>query len=270
MNWKRFLVVSLVVLLAGIVIRLVQDNVLAQNPGVVPLTAIQEETYTVNGELVRRAEKQIARKADGSYSGQTTTIWGQDDTESRIVEKEILDASAQRYAIVDDFTQSKSTGVLPEGIQHQLQSHNKGSSCTDNLFPNASVETETMLGYQVAKTTETTLSPRRSEMTLVSWRVPALNCFRLKEEVTIVSENGTISKTIRTTRSISQREPDSSLFEVPAHYTERSPASVASETARMLDRECSECGSEVISRAEARYWKSQLANQQRLDADVTK
>lgn len=270
MNRKRVLVVSLVVLLAGVVIRLVQDNVLAQNPGVVPFTVMQDETYTVNGKLVRRAEKQIARKADGSYSGQTTTIGKKDGAEARIVVKEILDVSAQRFAVIDHFTQSKSTGALPEGIQHQLQTHNKGASCTDNLLPNASVETETMLGYQVAKTTETALSPKGSDMTLVMWRVPVLNCFRLKEKVTIVSQEGTISETIKTTRSIFQGEPASSLFEIPTHYTERSPADVEAETARMLDRACLECGSEVISRAEERYWKSQLANQQRSDADVTK
>ena len=257
MNWKRFLVISVVVLSAGTIARLVRDNLFAQNSSDqadrVPFTATQTMVGTKDGQPVFRTEIQIARKRDGSVARKTTALQ-QNGTEE--VDREIFNMSTRRFALVDNFTRSKSTGVLPTSVRAALD-WQSDSSCSANLLPNASAENETMLGYQVVKTTETSQTPTGKVITIVNWMVPQLNCFPLKRKYVIVSENGTVSETVTQTSSIFQGEPDSRLFEVPANYTERSPATVAAERARMLNVNCFDCGSDYISRAEEKYWKNQ-------------
>ena len=81
-------------------------------------------------------------------------------------------------------------------------------------------EPETLLGYQVVKRTYSSEGPTGTMHLLESWVAPALNCYQLREVVTL---NGSVTK--RTTVvSFTTGEPESTHFEFPGEYQESQPS----------------------------------------------
>ncbi len=255
MNKKRFLVFTLMVLSAGVALRLTIDRLTAQGTSNrVPFTMTQ--VYTVSRPSgnwpTRRQEIMLAVKGDGSLV-QRTKIFSDAGT-IRVDRREVYDLSTGRITAIDPFTQSKTTGVLTEAIRGSLTTQ-IDTTCEAQLGPNATVERNgsIMSGYRVVRTTENSVLPDGGKATTVEWRAPELNYFPLRKKVTFVSPKGNTTVNLREVQTVVTGEPASELFDVPANYAERSPSEVVSETARLKGIPCSDCGQEFVGRADQKY-----------------
>jgi hypothetical protein len=88
------------------------------------------------------------------------------------------------------------------------------------------------------------------------WLAPSLNCLALKHTYKLFDSGKLVGRTTEEIVSLSTGSPDPSLFEVPEHYTERSPSQALAERARRLGHSCSTCGTvkETLDKAyESRY-----------------
>jgi hypothetical protein len=99
-----------------------------------------------------------------------------------------------------------------------------------------------VLGYEVL-VSESTNSPS-SELSFKKkiWRAPALNCFALMEEVIRIADGKETETLISTVISVTEGEPEPSLFQPPSNYTERGPSEAMSEGLRQLPQgTCTTC-----------------------------
>jgi hypothetical protein len=89
-----------------------------------------------------------------------------------------------------------------------------------------------LLGYPVVRDEQQMVVQSNGTTGRVeSWRAPDLDCLALHETHTLVQTDGQTFANIRDVTSIrlGGGEPDSTLFQVPASYTERSPSEVMTE-----------------------------------------
>lgn len=255
MSKKRFLVFTLMMLSAGVVLRLTIDRLSAQEASNrVPFTMTQVYTVTSpsGNRLAQRQEIVLAVKSDGSFAQRTQGF--SDAATVSFDRREVFDATTGTITGVDSFTQSNTTSFLTESVRSSLTAP-IDTTCKTRLHPNSTVKQNggSMLGYRVVKTTENSQLPDGGTVTTTEWRAPELNCFPLRKQVTFVSPGGTATVNLREVKTVVTGEPDPGLFDVPANYTERSPSEVAAETARLKGIPCSDCGRDFVIRADEKY-----------------
>jgi hypothetical protein len=134
--------------------------------------------------------------------------------------RRILDTSRNRVVSVDPNTKSVSTYRFSD--REMEHARNPPLSCDEHngsLSRNPDAQPK-IQGLDVVR-----LSGKMTatENSLARWVAPGLNCFVLREEMTLVTEQAAHR---RTTTSIVLGEPDPALFVIPVDYTERTPSEV--------------------------------------------
>ena len=261
MSKKKFLLFTLLLLSAGIVFRLTIDSLSApRTSDRVPFTITQAHiTYSPSGNWpALRREIVLAVRGNGSFSQRTKNL--SPAGTARSDRREVYNVAAGTITAVDPLTQSKTTAFLPESSKDSLATP-IDTTCGDRLRSGSTIERNggILLGYKVVRTTENSHLPDGGTATTVALRAPELNCFPLREEVTFVAPDGTITVNLREVQSVVTGEPDPELFDVPASYTERSPSDVVSETARLKGVPCSDCGRDFLIRADQKYQQNRPA-----------
>lgn len=170
---------------------------------------------SANVEL-QRAEAVFAQRSDGSSVLLQKTAGPGVPSGTR----RILDVQKKRVVSVDPRTESISTfhysdDELDHARNPPLSCEQHGKPLAQDHQPQMKME-----GLDVVRFSGKMSS---TENPVVRWMAPALNCFVLQEEGTIVADQFRFR---RTTASLSIGEPDPLLFEVPDSYTERSPSEV--------------------------------------------
>jgi len=186
-----------------------------------PFTATKIEKFlTSPGTYGRQEESVFAVRSDGSTSEIITRL----APDGRVVEqRRISDTVSRRRVSADGLTDSVTTYKIPPQIA--LQMGTRPATC--NAGPNP--QRDRLLGYEVLRVVEDIGRPGRGKR-LESWRAPELNCFPLRETVTLIQPDGSQFVTnVRETTAVVVGQPQPLLFFITPHYAERSPSQVFAE-----------------------------------------
>jgi hypothetical protein len=201
-------------------------TVRAQRVEWTPFTAaIVERSYSGTSTEPAKIENYVyARRRDGSWVRDTKRQvmphggWG----DMRVVE----DYARGTRTTVDPGTESLITYPYPPNWVARLSA--VPTSCSTD--PNA--QHETVLGYDTVIVQRNVPGPVGDQRRATYWRAPALNCFALKEEMILRCETCPGARNTREALLVSEGDPSSALFEIPANYVERTPSQVFAEFGR--------------------------------------
>lgn len=173
-------------------------------------------THNSTGIEIQNATSLFAQKGDGSHVVlQKTTGLKQPSSLRRI-----LDTNTRRMVTVDPNTLSVTTYYQTDA--DVVRARKPPLACDQHTaFSRDAGSHEKVFGFEVARYSG---KMPGADHAVVRWLAPDLNCFVLREEVTILPDQSTYR---RTTTSITVGEPDPSLFHIPtAGYVERLPSEV--------------------------------------------
>jgi hypothetical protein len=132
-----------------------------------------------------------------------------------------------------------STAQIGDQKAHELSYNHHRGDCADPNPPPGVVAPQTVrwdkvLGYDVKLLERDLLAPGPGgkKISVESWRAPALNCYPLREKLFLGDGNEKIVTHVREVISVMPGEPDATLFQIPAGWTERSPSQVYAEFER--------------------------------------
>jgi hypothetical protein len=173
-------------------------------------------THNATNVELQNALTLYAQKADGSFVMLQKTVGPGIPNGLR----RILNMQTKRMVTVDPETMSLSTYVYAdpdlEFYRHPSATCEQHKNFTRDPGPQPKV-----FGFEVIRFSGTLPA---SENMAERWLAPDLNCFALREEMTMMPDR---SKHRRVTKSVNLGEPDPALFEIPVTgYTERSPSEV--------------------------------------------
>lgn len=230
---SRASIIFMVTCAVAIGTSLIVRTVKAYSSRVVPFTALTNTTLYAfpAGEFVRTVDEKYVVRSDGSNvkvrdrtapSGTPYEVRG------------IINVPLKKGVTVDTLTKSTTT------VYYNDQSVAK---YTTKPTCQASSDTDVILGYRVYKQVEQ-LPPAEGEIRRADrWAAPDLDCFVLKEILYRGSDSSSMmAGTVTEVQSIVLGDPDPSLFEIPAGYTEFSPSQAFAERARILGIDNSKCG----------------------------
>ncbi len=132
--------------------------------------------------------------------------------------KKILDVTGKREVVVDPF--SESTVTYP--LANKTVAYHAAKPISD-CGGTAAGE---LLGYPVRRV-ETTIKsegPGFDEDRTQLWVSPRLNCFALRREDALIKGGEVIQRSTESTLTVSEGKPETSFFEIPTTYVERSPS----------------------------------------------
>jgi len=192
----------------------------------VPFTAAMvERSYSGSSTKPSNIENYVyARRRDGSWVRDTKRQimpdggWG----DMRVVE----DYSSGSRTTVDPGTESLVT--YPYSAKSVARLSAAPAACSAD--PNA--QHATLLGYDTVIVRRNLAGPPGEVTKATYWRAPTLNCFALKEVVTLECETCPPARNTREALLVSEGDPSPTLFEIPAGYVERTPSQVFAEFAR--------------------------------------
>jgi hypothetical protein len=153
--------------------------------------------------------------------------------------KVIIDAGSAKRISVDPATRSITTYSVPQSSS-PVVGH---EGCTTS----PSALHSTMLGYDVVKVEEKPSSMPGDTSSYESWRTPALDCFPMYESTSPTPDINGPTRTTRQVVFLTEGEPASSLFNIPADYTERSPSAAMKEFQHLFPAEpqCESCATSM-------------------------
>lgn len=213
-------------------------------PSFAPLTAVIVTSHEDgSGRTVSRDTSVRALRSDGSSVDLLISIDGQPHGN-----KTIFDVPHNRRVTIDPATASQTTYPMdsPE-VKRALAI----SGCPPGLEGPRS----TMLGYQVVKMTGTSPSVSRPMEQFDKLLAPDLNCFPLREEVSLLNQSQVTARNISTVIQLTRGDPDPALFQIPAGLTERTPSAVLAAQAQLRGRECSDCRKKSVLTLDRVYQK---------------
>ncbi|HWB86289.1 MAG TPA: hypothetical protein VG675_19255, partial [Bryobacteraceae bacterium] len=176
---------------------------------------------------------------------QVTNPAGQ-SAEQRIV----TDPNAHTRIVADGLTQLLTTTHMNH--QNAARYTAKPSKCTGDAVP----EHLSLLGYDVVKSVVLRTTQSGSTWKTESWNAPALDCFPLREIVTIQkAAQPAVVTNVREATNVVLGTPPASSFEIPAGYVERPPSGVMAEFSRRYpDHPTSLTG---LDQSDVAYYKQQ-------------
>ena len=186
-----------------------------------------------DGSEVMRESGVEAYKSDGSLAinlQRHVQIPGRPAESHEI--RTIIDLPARRKVTIFPFAESMSTVALSdEGARH-LNTRHDCLSTRENQSIDSSPTPGTILGYRVVKKIDTT--PIDEGLSRYEeWVSPALNCYLLRAaDIDVTDPTAPVIRTQVEVVEIIPGEPDGSMFEIPADFTERSPEDIEREVAR--------------------------------------
>lgn len=205
-----------------------------------PFTAtIVEHRYsrgTVSAEWPGTEMIMYAVRSDGSTAEIMRRL---DPNKNWVDRKVIIDAGSAKRVSVDPTTRSITTYSLPQSPLSLSESKTCNAS--------AGAQHSTILGYEVVKVEEKANSMPGDTASYESWRAPTLDCFALYESASPTPDLNGPTHTTRQVVFLTEGEPASSLFSVPADYTERSPSAAMKEFQRLFPAEthCESCATSM-------------------------
>jgi hypothetical protein len=140
--------------------------------------------------------------------------------------KILLSLTEKRRITVDGLTDSLTTYPLSEG--DISVSRAIASSCVVN----PATEHGNILGYEVVKVADDPQIGSGQLLHHESWQAPALGCFELSRRSTLGSLSGPPASVVVEVLAVTEGEPPSSWFSLPANFVERSPSQVFAEFSR--------------------------------------
>ncbi len=188
---------------------------------------------------------ELLHRRDPSGSGKTVYI------------RSILDVPGRQRIVVDPISESLITYPLADAVTSAYRVH-PVSKC-------AGVPAGQILGYDV-NVEETSLGPEQAgpavdEMQIRAWRAARLNCLPLRREMTIFKGGQESQRIVESVVTVTEGEPDPSLFEIPQGYVERQPSEAMAESARRYpndkDWQCPNCSKSQANKDQAYFhaWK---------------
>jgi hypothetical protein len=180
----------------------------------VPFSAhLVEKHYATLNALQPAATNEISvgRRRDGSEV-EITSVHSPDKSQigSSVY---ILDVNSSREIQLEPFTKSIMTFYLsPSELAERLGSKRCPGTITQLT------EHSNMLNYDVVRGKD-----EYRKATADKWLAPSLSCFKLKEVYS--TADGAWNEKIAV--SLTEGEPQASMFEIPSDYIERSPSQIA-------------------------------------------
>jgi hypothetical protein len=151
---------------------------------------------------------ELFHRPDPSGSGKTLYI------------RKIIDVQGKRKVVVDPFSESKTTYPLQDKAVAFHAA--KAMSTCDGSQDGA------QLGYPVTRMEETlgpeSTGPLIDKIAVRAWLPLNLNCMPIRRESVFFKGGKELQHNVDSFVSISEGEPDPSLFEVPTSYVERAPS----------------------------------------------
>lgn len=170
--------------------------------------------------------KITAQKPDGSKSFLVNrTFRNGPSTHDSIEFRDIFDVASRKHSGIDPLTRSLTTRLLADPKIGEMTSK---PSCEAGV-----TESEELFGYRVYKANEVLKLKNDHSVKIEKWLARELECFPLRIEATKFSGETAVARTITRTLSLNLGNPDSSLFQIPSGYIERSPSQVMMEHLRL-------------------------------------
>jgi hypothetical protein len=205
-----------------------------------PFTAtIVEQRYsqgTVSADWPGTEMIMYSVRSDGSTA---EIMRRQDPNKNWVNMKVITDAGSAKRMSLDPTTRSITTYSLPQSSFSLAEP----STCRTGT----GAQHSTILGYDVVKVEEKANSMPGDTSSYESWRAPALDCFPMYESASPTADLNGPTRTTRQVVFLIEGEPASSLFSIPADYTERSPSAAMKEFQRLFPTEtqCESCATSM-------------------------
>ena len=231
-----------------------------QNANVQPFTAVRSRANFLPGKSVpnRTEFRTLAARSDGS----TAELFHRLDplgSGTALYIKKIVDVPNRQRVVVNPFGESVTTYPLAPETVAQVA-----------VRPVAACDGEPagdVLGYAVTLKKETVgqgeLGEPLDEIVIQSWLAPKLNCLVLRSEAQFMKGGVEIQRTIDTTVSVTEGEPESWLFDIPQQYTERAPSSAMAEGHRRYpNAKGLDCGSCSQTFRDEAYFHAQTHHRQ--------
>jgi hypothetical protein len=187
-------------------------KVYAQSVPVALTAEIRTRSYDGAGVERHSAIETYARRSDGSHILLRRIV-----NEQELGVRIVTDASRRMRVTVDPQTGSTISYSLSQDEAAALRA--LPATCEEG--PEMQLDSrpqERILGHEVVHLVGKT---RGSEHSLQKWVAPGLNCLTLRSETLTGG-----FRNVREVTSITLGEPDSNLFLIPEHYTERPPSQV--------------------------------------------
>jgi hypothetical protein len=223
----------------------------------VPFIATRSDVTVLAGNPVPVSSEilTIAVRSDGSIvelahrkdpSGKRNTVYI----------RTILDVPNKQRVIVEPISESL--------IKYPLVDQAVSAYAVRGMAQCAGTLTSPILGYAVALEEEAQTGAGNDEVKVRSWRAPQLDCTPLRREIIILKGGTEVQRITRTVLTVTEGEPDKSLFEIPQGYVERQPSEAMAEAARRYpndpDWRCPNCSQTQRHKDEA-YWKHRVQQQ---------
>jgi len=192
----------------------------------VALTVVRSDSVYLPGNSVpvQITVRTIAFREDGSRA-ELLHLSDARTSEGPLLRKKLIDIAAKRWVVVDPVGKSVTTYPLTDAAASFYRSVPTATCDTSQA-----ITRETMLGFDVAVVEKTRRHPRNPEERIVrSWIAAELNCFPLREEISIRLNGSEVQKTVRSVVSVVLGQPADWIFAVPADYTERAPSAAVQQ-----------------------------------------
>jgi len=186
--------------------------------------------YYDGSDSLRRTETLIlANRADGSSALMYLT-----KNDRPHVVRMVLNLPEARRVTVDPQTESLTTYKVTQAEVKMLSAPNPTCPVSAGATP------ATFLGYPVLVDHKQITAGSR-QFDEERWVAPSLNCVALKRSDRAFESGKFIARTTEEALSLHLGDPDPSLFDLPANYTERKPSQVQAERARLEGTQCPSC-----------------------------
>lgn len=223
MNIRRFTLICLLVVVAALVYlsgRSGAQVAVEIRPVVITYSLVSSASAT--SAPVLATTEILGVRADGSNS-KARLIPSLVGT-SHPYNLKITDTANGVHIVVDQVTKSKTTYATRNIVdQYRI---NPINSCPGSPG-------ETILGYRTLLEEQSVAFPTGASRNRRVWRAPELSCLILREESGSANATSKGGKTILAATRVVLADPEPWMFEVPADYSERSPAEVLGEAARI-------------------------------------
>jgi hypothetical protein len=254
-----FILVVVAFTAVGIGLRLRESRVAASaksrqvNLPTVPFIATRSSVTVVPGNPVpvHSEMRTLAVRSDGS----SVELFHRKDPSGSgnvIFIRSILDVPNKQRVVVDPISESLITFPLVDQAVSAFAVRG-ATQC-------AGTSSSPILGYDVAVEEARDLTSGE-ELRVTSWRAASLNCTPLRREIAVLKAGTEVQRITETVQTITEGEPDKSLFDIPQGYVERQPSDAMAEAARRHpndpDWRCPNCSQSQAHKDEA-YWKHRV------------
>jgi hypothetical protein len=196
----------------------------------IAFTALQfQATYLGSGAIpVRTETKTFAVRGDGS----TAELLHRNDpagSKKTFYIKKIMHVADKRLVVVEPFGESTTTYPLLDNAIDVFSAKPATDKCdgepTGELLGHAVWRAESKIGSE-------NTGPVLDEIRTTDWLAPQLGCFPLKREVRFFKNGVEVQHILETSVSLTEGEPESWMFEIPATNLERPPHAAMLEASR--------------------------------------